>query len=76
MDAKGVSGMSHRGYFITERLQPDQEENIKLLNLAAIDFGNAIRDCVPPCTDQRDCMKKLRAIVYLGEAAIKLRGDL
>ena len=68
--------MGHRNYFIPEKLQSDQEDNIKLLNMAAIDFGNAVRDCVPPSADQKDCMRKLREIVYMGEAAIKLRGDL
>ena len=65
-----------RSYFAQEKLQPDQVENIKLLGMAALDFGNAILECVPPSADQRDCIRKLREIVYVGEAAIKLRGDL
>ena len=68
--------MEIRGYFIPEKLQSDQEDNIKLLNLAAIDFGHCIRDCIPPSADQKDCLRLLRQIVYFGEAAIKLRGDL
>ena len=67
--------MDPKVYFTPERLQQDQEDSIKLLNLAAIDFCRAIRDLVPPCADQRDCIRKLREIVYVGEAAIKLRGD-
>jgi len=67
--------MDHKVYFTPEKLQADQEDNIKLMRLAAIDFGNAIRDCVPPSADQRDCIRKLREIVYVGEAAITHRGD-
>lgn len=68
--------MDHKGYFTPEKLQKDQEDNISLLRLAAIDFGNALRDCVPPSRDQTHCIDLLRDIVYRGEAAIKLRGDL
>ena len=68
--------MDHKAYFTSEKLQPDQIEDINLLRLAAIDFGNAIRGCIPPSADQRDCMRLLREIVYFGEAAIRLRGDL
>ena len=67
--------MEFKSYFTPEKLQSDQLESIKLLSLAAIDFGHAIRECVPPSQDQRDCIRKLREIVYVGEAAIKLRGD-
>ena len=64
-----------RCYFTPEKIQKDQDDDIRLLNMAAIEFGNAIIQCIPPCVDQRDCIKKLREIVYVGEAAIKLRGD-
>lgn len=67
--------MDPKVFFTTERLQPDQEENIKLLNLAAIDFAHAVLSCVPPSADQKDCIRKLRELVYTGEAAIRLRGD-
>ena len=67
--------MQLKDYFTPEKLQPDQSENIKLLYLAAVDFGNALCECVPPSADQRDCIRKLREICYVGEAAIKLRGD-
>lgn len=68
--------VEHKTFFTPEKIQKNQEDNIRLLNLAAIDFGNAIRECIPPCADQVDCMRLLRQIVYFGEAAIKLRGDV
>jgi hypothetical protein len=67
--------MDPKVYFTVEAIEKDQEDNIRLLNLAAIDFCRAIRDLIPPSADQRDCIRKLREIVYVGEAAIKLRGD-
>lgn len=67
--------MDHKPYFTPERLQKDQEEAIRLLQLAAIDFGHAIQDCIPPSEDRKYCIRKLRELVYAGEAAIKLRGD-
>ena len=68
--------MDHKAYFISEKMQPDQIDDINLLRLAAIDFGNSILGCIPPGADQRDCIRCLREIVYFGEAAIRLRGDL
>lgn len=68
--------MDHKPYFTPEKIQKDQEDNIRLLNLAAIDFGHAIKDCVPPSKDQQDCIRLLREIVYFGESAIRLRGDV
>lgn len=65
-----------KSYFTPEKIQKDQDEDIRLLNMAAIEFGNAITACIPPCIDQRDCIKKLREIVYFGEAAIRFRGDI
>ena len=65
-----------KSYFTPEKIQKDQDDDIRLLNMAALEFGNAIIQWIPPCVDQRDCIKKLREIVYVGEAAIRLRGDL
>ena len=67
--------MDFKPWFTSEKLQADQEDNIKLLKLAAIDFATAVRDCVPPSDDQKYCIRKIREAVYAGEAAIKLRGD-
>lgn len=67
--------MDHKPYFVKEKIQPDQEEDIRLLNMAAIDFGNAVKSLVPPSADQRECIRLLRQLVYFGEAAIRLRGD-
>lgn len=67
--------MDFNPYFTPEKLQKDQEENINLLNLAAKEFGYAIRDLIPPGRDRVRALDCLREAVYFGIAAIKLRGD-
>ena len=67
--------MDPKAYFTNEKLEDWQHENMKLLRMAAIDFLYAVRDCVPPCADQKECIRKVREAVYLGNAAISLRGD-